>query len=79
MRPEYGLGLTLAYPHELDIMCRSAEGGAATALDPRAAKLFEEEAEAERRRALREAANFEGCYPALVTTLLHLLPQKVNP
>ena len=41
-------------------------------------RLFEEEAEAERQRAMKEAASFGGCYPALVTTLLHLLPQKVT-
>lgn len=46
--------------------------------DARAARIFEEEAEAERQRAMREAAEFGGCYPALVTTLLHLLPQTVS-
>ena len=39
-------------------------------------KSFEEEAKAERLAALEEAANFEGCYPALALTMLQLLPSK---
>lgn len=53
---------------------RGENGRAASARD---ARIFEEEADAERRKAMRDSASFGGCYPALVTTLLHLLPQKV--
>ncbi len=59
------------------IICRSADGLPGKTPDARAARVLEEEAEAERQRALKEAANFGGCYPALVKTLLHLLPQTV--
>lgn len=56
--------------------CRRSDDSAAKAMEARDARIFEEEAEAERQRAMQEAASFGGCYPALVTTLLHLLPQK---
>lgn len=37
-----------------------------------------EEAEAEKSAALEEAANFEGCYSALLSTNLQLLPDKAS-
>ena len=45
---------------------------------PRRPRTFEEEANAERAAAMLEASTFEGCYPALLATLLQLLPEKVT-
>jgi len=48
--------------------------------EARQARLFEEEAEAERTKAMKEASSFGGCYSALASIVLNLLPQKVgNP
>jgi hypothetical protein len=45
--------------------------------EARQSRVFEEEAEAERRKAMKEASSFGGCYSALASTVLNLLPQKV--
>ena len=47
--------------------------------EARQARLFEAEAEAERSKAMKEASSFGGCYSALASTVLNLLPQKVPP
>lgn len=57
------------------LACRDANPERGTTHERR----IEAEANAEQEAAKEDAAKFEGCYAAIVTTMLHLLPKKVLP
>ena len=70
----------LAWQPVKSLACCRSRGGEEEGRDtgPRRPRTFEEEANAERAAAMLEASTFEGCYPALLASLLQLLPEKVS-
>lgn len=53
------------------LFCRSA--------DEVAGRTLEDEADAEKAAAREESVSFEGCYSAILSSLLQLLPEEVRP